>query len=301
MRHEISFQSGGERCAAWLYQAGEPGQPRPVVVMAHGLGGTRSMRLPAYAERFRAVGYHVLVFDYRHFGESAGTPRQLLAIEKQLTDWASALELVRSLPEVDAARVVLWGTSLSGGHVLVAAARDSGVAAVIAQCPMVDGLAAAIRGLTYAGGRAFAEAVRAGLRDASSRLRQRPPELVPIVGPPGSMALMTTPDAEPGYRAIAGGEFRNEVLARFVLEIPRYRPIRAARELHCPVLLQICDHDSVAPPRSVEALARRLGSRASVVRYPIGHFDVYLGSAFERAVSDQIDFLASVLGNSPRR
>ena len=50
----------------------------PMPVMAHGLGGVRQMRLDAFAERFSSAGYRCLVFDYRHFGASAGEPRQLL-------------------------------------------------------------------------------------------------------------------------------------------------------------------------------------------------------------------------------
>lgn len=49
-----------------------------MLVMAHGLGGVRQMRLDAFAERFSSAGYRCLVFDYRHFGASAGEPRQLL-------------------------------------------------------------------------------------------------------------------------------------------------------------------------------------------------------------------------------
>ena len=60
--------------------------------MAHGLAAVKEMRLDAYAERFAAKGYHVLVFDYRHFGGSEGSPRQLLDIGKQHADWAAAVD-----------------------------------------------------------------------------------------------------------------------------------------------------------------------------------------------------------------
>jgi len=41
---------------------------------------------------------------------------------------------------IDPGRVASWGTSLSGGHVIEAAAHDSEIAAVIAQVPFTDGL-----------------------------------------------------------------------------------------------------------------------------------------------------------------
>ena len=89
-RLDVRFSSGDAECAAWLYLP-EGEEPRPVIVMAHGLGGIREMRLDAYAERFCEVGYACLVFDYRHFGASGGSPRQLLDVDRQLEDWAAAI------------------------------------------------------------------------------------------------------------------------------------------------------------------------------------------------------------------
>lgn len=89
-RFDADFTSQGTRCAAWLYVP-RCEHPAPVIVMAHGLGGVRSMRLDAYAERFRAAGYAFLVFDYRHFGDSDGDPRQLLDIREQQQDWQAAI------------------------------------------------------------------------------------------------------------------------------------------------------------------------------------------------------------------
>lgn len=70
-RADVQFQSGDARCAAWLYLPDQR-KPHPVIVMAHGLGGTREMRLDVYVEKFCAAGCACLVFDYRHFGASEG-------------------------------------------------------------------------------------------------------------------------------------------------------------------------------------------------------------------------------------
>lgn len=115
----------------------------PAIVMAHGLGAVKALRLGAFAERFQAAGYACLVFDYRHFGDSTGEPRELLSISRQREDWRAALEFVRTLPEVDGDRVVLWGTSFAGGHVIAtaAAAADGEVVAAVVQCPFTDGRA----------------------------------------------------------------------------------------------------------------------------------------------------------------
>src|SRR5271157_4428005 len=139
-REDVWFTSGEDRVSAWLYRPAN-GDRAPLVVMAHGLGAVRTMRLDAYAERFSAAGYACLVFDYRNFGDSEGRPRQLLDIGMQLADWAAALAFARTLDGIDHNRIGLWGTSFGGGHVIATAARLPGIAAVVSQCPFTDSIA----------------------------------------------------------------------------------------------------------------------------------------------------------------
>ena len=60
----------------------------------------------------------------------------------QHDDWKAALSFARSLPGIDANKIVAWGTSFGGGHVLTVAGRGEALAAVIAQVPHVSGPAA---------------------------------------------------------------------------------------------------------------------------------------------------------------
>ena len=103
--------------------------------MAHGFSGVRDQRLDAYAERFAAAGLACLVFDYRHFGDSGGQPRQLLDIGRQLDDWRAAIAFARSLEEVDGDRIGLWGTSFSGATRWPSRKRTSGCAPWCRRCP----------------------------------------------------------------------------------------------------------------------------------------------------------------------
>jgi dienelactone hydrolase len=127
-REGVRFASGDDRISAWLYRpsSGVAGGAAPLLVMAHGLGAVRTMRLDAYAERFSAAGYACLVFDYRNFGESEGRPRQLLDIGMQLADWAAAVAYAHTLAGIDRDRIGLWGTSFGGGHVIATAAPGAG-------------------------------------------------------------------------------------------------------------------------------------------------------------------------------
>lgn len=286
-REDVSFPSGGEPCAGWFYRAGH-GRPAPCVVMGHGLAGIREMRLDAYAERFAAAGYHVLVFDYRHFGASGGSPRQLLDIGRQHEDWLAAVAYARSRREVE--RIVLWGTSLSGGHVM-AVARRVQPAAVISQVPHVDGLASTLalrpaQLLRLAGH---------GLYDAARGLLGLSPHYVPASGSPGDAALMTSAEAS-GYLELVpdGVAFDQRVAARFALRVGLYSPGRRLRRLDVPVLVQVGDSDQTTPPQPAVKAARR-APQGTLRVHDVGHFEPYTGETFETFVAEQLAFLDRAL------
>ncbi len=288
-RSDVTFQSAGTRCAAWLYRPAESGGGQtPCVVLAHGFSAVRDQRLDAYAERFVQAGLTALVFDYRYFGDSDGEPRQLLDIRRQLEDWRAAIACARTLEGVDPARIAIWGSSFSGGHVMTLAAHDPSLAAAVSQVAFADGLIT----LPSLGIGQALRLTREGLRDQVAALRGRPPHMIAAVGPPGSNSVMNKPDAEPGMQAVTlpGSTWRNEVAARIALHVGSYRPARQAGRIRCPILFCVADNDNLTAPGPVLKAAKE-APRAEVKRYPIGHFDIYVGEWFERAVADQTDFL----------
>ncbi|MEX2252795.1 MAG: alpha/beta hydrolase [Thermoleophilaceae bacterium] len=303
-REDLTFESHGERCAAWHYPgegdafAGERG--RPCVVMAHGFGFTRDSGLEPFAEDFAAAGLDVLLFDYRNFGDSTGEPRQLIDWRRHRQDWRLAVGFARLLDGVDPDRIALWGTSYSGGHVIAVAADDGRVAGVISQSPAVDGLAALLAIGRYAGWPMLARFTLEGIKDAVGGARGREPHRIPIVGEPGELAALMSPDAMPGLKALAGPTLRNEYCARAGLFAVGNRPITRAGDLPCPILFQIADRDVIAPAAPIEKAAWNAPGRAEVRRYPMDHFDVYLDGR-ERLVADQLHFLRRHLALAPAR
>lgn len=121
-RHDVTFESDGDSCAAWLFLPDGVERP-PVAILGHGLGATREMGLAAFAERFAQAGIAALAFTYRHFGDSGGQPRQLLSIPRQLADWDAAIAHVKNRPDVDGTRIAVWGSSFGGGHAIIVASR----------------------------------------------------------------------------------------------------------------------------------------------------------------------------------
>ena len=294
-RRVVSFAVKGTSISAWLYLPDGLSAPVPCVVMGHGFGGTKDMGLESYAIRFQEAGFAVLALDYRHFGDSEGEPRQLAWIPHQLEDYRAAIEYARGFEEIDAARIALWGTSFSGGHVIVTAAEDENIACVVAQCPGLDGFESTKMGFKRVGVRTGLRLIMHGQRDIVRSWLGLSPHKIPIVGRPGSVALMTTPDVYDAYALLAPEGFVNEVCARIAIRGDKYRPVKKAQNVRCPVLLQICEDDDLAPVSAAEETAIRLGDLAEVKRYPIGHFDIYIGRNFERSVSDQLEFLSKYL------
>jgi len=290
-RDEVVFRSQDVNCRAWHYPPVPTASGKsPCIVMAHGLGGTRDCGLEPFAERFAQAGFAVLLFDYRHFGASQGEPRQLLSIGRQLQDWKAAVDIARTLPGVDAERIGLWGTSLSGGHVITTAAKDSSIAAISALGPMVDGLAAAFQMVRYAGVFRLVRMTAYGLADQLRAWLGLSPVMLPIVGHPGEFAALSSRDSMSGYSAVAGPGWKNEMTARIALTLMSYRPTSKARKLKCAALIQACMKDSVAPASAAVKLARKAGPNVTLKQYDIGHFDSYVGRDREIALADQLAF-----------
>lgn len=286
-RESIVFDSGGQWCSGWYYRALQ--ERAACVVLAHGFASVKEMGLDAYAERFHQAGYHVLVFDYRYFGESQGLPRQMLDIRSQIKDWHAAVAFARSIPGVDEKKIVLWGTSLSGGHVAHVASRDPDIAAVISQVPHMSGLASAL----LQGPRQMIRLSFAAFADYMGRAFGRSPRYIDIFGPEGALAAMTGPGEFEGAERLFpdGIAVDRRVAARFAFPLLGYSPGRRAGKVRAPWLVQVALKDITVP--SVPAMkAAQAAPEATLMTYDHGHFDSYVGQGFDRFVRDQLTFLA---------
>ncbi|PTR24929.1 fermentation-respiration switch protein FrsA (DUF1100 family) [Rhodococcus sp. OK519] len=300
-RTDMDIPVQGETCSAWLYRGegdafrNEAG--RPCVVMAHGFGGTVDCGLEGFAEGLAAAGLDVLAFDYRGFGRSGGAVRQTISIRDQLEDYAAAIAAARRTDGVDPDRVVAWGVSLSGGHVLSLGASDPRLAALVALTPATDARAASAASMKQYSAGHLAKSSWAALRDKVGASRGGGVS-IPLAGRPGEVAALSLPGIYEDYLSIAGPSWRNEVTARSFLEIGSYRPVTVAEKVTAPLLVQIGDLDRSAPPHAAAKAAEK--ARAEVRHYPCDHFDVYPGKQwFDRALEHQILFLRRHLAVEP--
>ncbi|HEY3240759.1 MAG TPA: alpha/beta fold hydrolase [Acidimicrobiia bacterium] len=283
-RSDHEFPAGTGTCAAWVYRPpGEENRRRPCVVMAHGFSLTRHDGLPAYAERLAGAGAAVLVFDYRHLGDSPGQPRQRFRKAVQREDWRAAVAAARALPQVDPERIVLWGFSFGGGHAVETAAADPSIAATIALCPFVDGLARVL---------ATPPTVAAWVLPRAVADRAGRHNLVPVTGQPGERAAMPLPGEADGFAAVVppGSPWRNEISPGVFATIAFHRPVARARKVSGPLWVGVGEHDITVSRRAIERLAAR-APKAELHRYPYTHFEPFLGDGPGRVAADQVDFL----------
>jgi pimeloyl-ACP methyl ester carboxylesterase len=283
----VDFPSGGIRCAAWLTLPPTTG-PHPAMVLVHGLGATHDMMLAQYEQHFAAAGIATLSFDYRHTGASDGQPRQRISMPRQRADVSAALSYLGERSDVDPARLALWGTSLGGMNVVRVAAARPDLAAAVIQCPIVHGPGAA-RSLGIAGPLRLTPAiVEDVLRSATRRGRR----YVPIVGPPGSLAMVTAPGAQAGWNSTVPPDclFDNRIAAADTVAMVATSALRHARRVTAPLLVCVCDQENLMDPRYAALVARRAPN--GVARhYESDHFAVYHPPLVSRVLADQTTFL----------
>jgi fermentation-respiration switch protein FrsA (DUF1100 family) len=292
---------GGTVLRGWLYGAGRPGAA-PAIVMAHGFSATKEMRLDRYAEVFERAGFVVLVYDHRNLGASDGEPRQEINPWAQARDFRRAIEWAAARPEVDADRIGIWGSSFSGGEVLVLGACEPRVAAVVANVPF-----AGLPGADYTDTRERFESLREALLDESGAgpadaasdvigpvavVEEEGNELPVFLGQPESTEWFLGVGGEPGTR------WQNR--ATVVGVTASWDPgVCVERIAPRPLLMVVATEDRLAETAVAEAAFARAGEPKRLAMIEGHHFDPYDGEGFERAAGAARDFFVEHLQPGP--
>ncbi len=290
-RVTADFESDGQRCAAWLFLPTGIERP-PVVVMAHGFAAQRDFKLPEVAARFTKRGIAALVFDYRHLGESDGTPKNLISVNRQLADLRAAIAHLRERTDVDADRLGLWGTSFGGGHVITTAAQDAGVKAVVSQIPFVDGPSA----IKKVGWRIALWGTLVGTYDTLRSVLGLSPYYVPVVGQPGERAVMNREGNYQGYMDLVpdGKPWPNHCAARVMFAFTFYSPMKYAAQVHCPTLVLMAQDEELNSRHRTRQMVKRL-PHGTLQEFPGRHFAAYQGKQFEYVMHQAGEFFSQHL------
>lgn len=292
---DTSFDSDGTRCAAWLTLPNGPGL-HLALVLVHGLGATHQMMLRQYEQAFSAAGFVTMAFDYRSTGASAGHPRQRLSMRRQQADVAAALDFLRADSHVDSHRVGLWGTSLGAMHALRVASERRDVAAVVVQCPIVHGPGAAF----HQGLGPVLRMTPPIVEDLARAVTGRNRRYIPIVGAPGSTAVVTAPGALQGWNSTSPQHsvFDNRIASADALGLAVVSAKRKAGKIVAPLLICVSSNENLMAVKHVYDVAGA-AQRATVRSYEGDHFEIYHPPLVSALIADQTAFLGRELRVEP--
>lgn len=282
-RQDIAFDAEGCTLRGWLFLPAGAG-PHPVVVMAHGYSAVKEHHLDRYARVFAEAGLAALVFDHRCFGASDGAPRGEIDPIRQIRDYRDAISYARARPELDAGRIGAWGTSYSGGHVLVLGATDRRVRCVVAQVPTISGPVAASR-------RTRADLVAPLLRrleaDREARFRGEPPAMLTVTSAdPSEPCALPGAEAHDFFTGAAAPAWRNAVTLRSVEYAREYEPAPwVPRISPTPLLMIVAEEDWVTPTDLCLAAYNAALEPKRLVLLPGGHFDPYVARFAESSAA----------------
>ncbi len=299
MRRDLEFKTeDGLTLRGWLYLPDAGSGPAPTVVMAHGFSAVKEMYLDRFGEVFADAGLGALMFDYRNTGASEGKPRQHLDPWEQVGDYRDAITYASTLPEVDEERIGVWGSSYSGGHVLVVGAIDRRVKCVASQVMLISG-PRLVRRLVRADQIA---ALRDGfVADRKARYAGEPPGMIPVVtDDPAGAAVLPTRDSFEWFMETAKARapsWRNEVTLQSVELFTEYEPGAYIPYISpTPLLMVIADRDHLAVADEAFAAYEQAREPKKLVVLQGGHFDAYVNGGFAVTSAAARDWFVQHLG-----
>ena len=298
MRKDIEFKTDDRvTLRGWFYTPDGAQGSSPTIVMAHGYSAVKEMYLDSFAEVFCDAGFAVLVYDNRNLGASDGEPRGEIDPWRQINDYRDAITFAGTLSEVDKDRIGVWGSSYSGGHVIVVGALDRRVKCVVSQVPLISGLRNAkrlVRSDLLAVTRAAFDA------DREARYRGDSPGTLPVVSEdPSVPCALPTEDSLRFFKEVhesRAPSWRNEVTLRSIEMFWEYEPgWYISRICPTPFMLAVAAGDHLVPvDLACEAFEQALEPKKLIV-VPGGHFDAYTGEAFKVNSAAQRDWFVQHL------
>ena len=296
---EVTYYSDGVACYAKLFfpKGFSATGKTPGVVLGQGWAGTH-FSIEKYGARFAERGLVSMVIDYRGWGSSDGfitqaqptvskgdaeptrddkrytntkadviLKRTRLVPMKQVEDYRNAISFLQGEAGVDPERIGVWGSSFAGGNVIVTAALDSRVKAVVGQVPAISGKDSAV-GPVPLRGRLLEDAIK------RSRTGQ-------------------------------GGEFETGFSTRRMVDVEtnqmvaEYRPFQYLKAVgDRPVLLIPAEKDELINNRAnaYAALEVLTGPKKLIEVPGITHFEMYINEAFEISSNAAANWFREHLG-----
>ena len=285
MSKAVSFYSEGVKLAGDLFLPADvkPGDRRAGIVLCHGYTGVRSIYLPDNARVLAEAGYVVMSFDYKGWGDSEG-PKSRLAPYSRVADVQAALTFLGAQPEVDAARLGIYGTSYGGATVVFVAAVDLRVRCVVSVVGVGNG-ARWMRSVRHPD--EYHDLLTRAAADRDKRVLTGVSDLA-------DRNEVLLPDRQSAELGAAARRDNPGAVTQLPLEFvddtlgfnPEWIVDRIAPR---PVLFITTDDDRLVPPQESEAMFARAGEpKKLVVLKGFGHYEVYGGEAFRQVMDETV-------------
>jgi dipeptidyl aminopeptidase/acylaminoacyl peptidase len=277
----VTFYSEGVRLVGDIYYPDDlgPSERRAGIVLCHGYTGVKDLYLPDNARVLTEAGYVVMTFDYKGWGDSGGA-RSRLAPYSRVADAQAALTFLETLPEVDAQRLGIYGTSYGGATVVWTGAIDRRVKCVVSVVGIGDG-ARWMRSVRRPD--EFHDLLQRAAQDRKARVLDGTSAFV-------KREEILLPDRQSAELAAAARRNNPAAVGTIPLEYidetlqfaPEWVVDRIAPR---PVLFITTDDDRLVPPEESFRLYARAGEpKKLVVLEGYGHYEVYTEPAFHEVM-----------------
>ena len=282
----VEWRHENETVVGQLYVPDGTG-PFAAIVLCHGFAGVKELLLPAYAERFAGAGFAALTFDYRGFGGSEGERGRLLPT-RQVDDILSAIEFIRTQPEINAERIALWGTSLGGANAVIAASRDPRIKCLAVQLAFADGERVVTGKMPADEKEKFLTTLR---RLEERRARTGRETMVPLGD------VLTDPQSAAFYERYSDHPALDiEIPLLTVAETLKHKPQAVLADVKAPLFVVGAGKDSVNPPEESVRLFEAANEPKSLLMLDDAtHYELYEGEYLDRVSSRQIEWFGQYL------
>ena len=210
--------------------------------------------------------------------------------------YRDAISFAQTLEGVEPERVGVWGSSYSGGHVLVVAAFDKRVKCVVSHVPAISGWGSLSRVIPAA---AWPHIRRNFDADRMGRFKGEPPQMIPVVPErEGGEGALTSPDAAAFFLAMRerAPTWENAITRRSVEMIIEYEPgLYIDRLGETPLLMIVAMQDVITPPDLALAAFEQVTGPKKLVTFQCAHFDPYNGPLFPENSAVQRDWFVEHL------
>lgn len=287
---QVEFYSGRDRVRALWRTPDDVARPLPAVVQGPGWFGLKDARdYVRYHERFADAGFGVLCIDYRGFGDSEGE-RGIVDPAMQLADLRNAVTYLCTRADVESEAIGAFATGgTGGGNVVMLAAADERVRAVVSQFPVADGRDWLHRMRTEWEWGDFLASLDEDRRHRVVHGTGR------LVAPRDEIMVQTPERRATTFKKDIDGRVPEKVPLAIVDGLLDYRPVDAAARLRAPLLVVAVDNDTTTPCDHARAIFDAAkGPKRLIVQRHTGHYEAYARYG-DRVIPEMVAWLRRYL------